>query len=203
MMWKAVILSAALAATGNSAKAAPAVDENYVKSLAAPGKTVLVVEYYDGEGDVAARKGFASAAGYKALSGTDFRVDGNIAVHLYGLEACKGDVVNRSEDFSGSCADYAKRQLEIVLQSPKVLFCRAFITEVNAPVQNATCYGYYNYPGAMDAVMMLEEQLVSVGGVRLSRKADGTPERPDLLQAEDIGKKGSYGIWADPRVKGE
>lgn len=203
MTWKMALLSAAMAAVSNAATAAPAVNEDYVKSLAAPGKTALVIEYYDGKGEVAARKGYASASGYKALSGTDFRVDANTTMRLYGLEACKGDMVNRSEEFSGSCADYAKEQLGIALQSPKVLFCRAFITELNATVQNGTCYGYYNYPGAMDAVMMLEEQLVSIGGVRLSRKSDGSPERPDLSKAEEIGKKGSYGMWADPRVKGE
>ena len=186
----------------SGAHAAPAVDQDYVRSLAAPGKTVLVIEYYDGNGKVADRKGFASTSGYKALSGTDIRVDDKTTLRLYGIESCKGDMVNRLDDFSGSCSDYSQKQLQITLQSPKVLFCRAFMTELNAPIQNATCYGYYNYPGAMDSVHMLEEQLVSTGGARLTRNADGTPQRPDLSKAEEIGKKG-YGMWADPRVKGQ
>ena len=90
-----------------------------------------------------------------------------------------------------------------MLQSPKVLFCRAFISEQTAPVQDVTCYGYYNYPGAMDTVDNLEEQLLSLGAVRLTKKADGSFERPDLTEAQEIGQKGSYGMWADPRVKAQ
>ena len=48
------------------AHAAGPVDESYVRSLAAPGKTVLVMEYYDGQGKVIGRKGFASASGFRA-----------------------------------------------------------------------------------------------------------------------------------------
>ncbi len=108
------------------------VDQNYIRSLAAPGKTVLVIEYYGGEGKVTERKGYASATGFKAVSPTDFAVDDKTVLHLYGLEPCEGEVVNRSEDFAGSCADFAQRQLAIMLQSPKVIFCRAFVSEQNA-----------------------------------------------------------------------
>lgn len=45
------------------AYAAGPVDEAYVRSLAAPGKTVLWMEYYDGQGNVSERKGYASASG--------------------------------------------------------------------------------------------------------------------------------------------
>ena len=144
---------------------------DYVRSLVAPGKTVLVVEYYDGQGGVTERKGFASTSGFKAVSPTDFKVDGNVTIHLYGIEPCRGNMVNRQEDFAGSCDEFAKRGLETLLQSPKVIFCRAFVSEVNAPVQDATCYGYYHYPGSLDSVDMFEEQLVSLGTHRIAKKA--------------------------------
>ncbi|WP_104668206.1 hypothetical protein [Ensifer adhaerens] len=179
------------------------IDKNYIKSLAAPGKTVLVIEYYDGSGNVADRKGYSTTGGFKAVSPTDFRVDDKTTLHLYGLEPCKGDMVNRSDDFSGTCADFAQRQLQIMLQTPKVVFCRAFVSEEGAPFQNATCYGYYNYPGSLDSVDMFEEQLLSLGALRLAKKPDGTLVRPDLAEAQEIGQKGSFGMWADPRVKGQ
>lgn len=185
------------------ALAAPPVNKDYIRSLAAPGKTVLVIEYYDGTGKVADRKGYATATGFKAISATGFRVDEATALHLYGIQPCNGDLVNRAEDYSGTCEEFGKRQLQVMLQSPKVLFCRAFISEQTAPVQDVTCYGYYNYPGAMDAVDNLEEQLLSLGAVRLTKKADGSFERPDLTEAQQIGQKGSYGMWADPRVKAQ
>ena len=50
---------------------------------------------------------------------------------------------------------------------------------------------------------MFEEQLLSLGALRLAKKPDGTPVRPDLSKAEEIGQKGSFGMWADPRVKGQ
>ena len=179
------------------------INKDYIKSLAAPGKTVLVVEYYDGAGKVVDRKGYASAAGYKAVSPTDLRIDEKTTLHLFGLEPCQGEMVNRKDDFAGTCSDFAQQQLQIMLQSPKVVFCRAFVSEQNSPKQNATCYGYYNYPGALDSVDMFEEQLLSLGALRLEKKPDGSFVRPDLSKAEDIGKQGSYGMWADPRVKGQ
>lgn len=176
------------------------IDQNYIKSLAAPGKTVLVVEYYDGDGKVADRKGYASAIGFKAVAPTDIKVDDKTVLHLYGLEPCQGEMVNKAENFSGSCADFAQQQLAIMLQSPKVIFCRAFFSEQNAPKQDATCYGYYNYPGSLDTIDMFEEQLLSLGALKISAKPNGSPMRPDLVEAEKIGK-GGFGMWADPRMK--
>ncbi len=184
------------------AYAAGPVDEAYVRSLAAPGKTVLVMEYYDGQGNVSERKGYASASGFKAVSPTDFRVDANLTVHLYGIEPCKGDMVKRTEGFAGSCDDYARQGLATLLQSPRVIYCRAFVSEAGAKAQDATCYGYYNYPGSLDSIDMFEEQLVSLGTHRIAKRADGTPTRADLKEAEDIGRRG-YGMWADPRVAGQ
>lgn len=181
------------------AYAAGPIDEAYIRSLAAPGKTVLVMEYYDGQQKVTGQKGFASASGFRAISATDFRVDANLTVHLYGIEPCTGDMVNLREDFAGSCEDYARQGLATLLQSPRVIYCRAFVSETGAQAQDATCYGYYNYPGSLDSVDMFEEQLISLGTHRIAKKPDGTPARNDLNEAEAIGRKG-YGMWADPRI---
>lgn len=184
------------------AYAAEPVDEAYIRSLPAPGKTVLVMEYYDGQGNVAERKGYASASGFRAISATDFLVDAKLTVHLYGIEPCQGGMVNRKEDFAGSCEDYARDGLATLLQSPRVIYCRAFVSETGAQVQDATCYGYYNYPGSLDSVDMFEEQLVSLGSHRIAKRPDGTPARADLEEAEVVGRRG-YGMWADPRIAGQ
>ncbi|WCJ66182.1 hypothetical protein [Agrobacterium tumefaciens] len=202
-MIRTIITALTSCAMATQAFAAPAINKDYVKSLVAPGKTALVVEYYDGNGKVVDRKGYATASGFKAVSGTDFKIDDKTTVHLYGLQPCKGDLVNRTEDYAGTCDDYALKQLQVMLQSPKVVFCRAFVSEKGVPMQNATCYGYYNYPGAMDSVDNFEEQLLSLGALRLAKKPDGSVERPDLQEAENLGKKGDFGMWADPRVKSQ
>lgn len=181
---------------------APQIDKDYIRSLASPGKTVLVIEYYESGGKVVDRKGYASAAGYKAVSSTEFRVDEKTTLHLYGVEPCDGDMVNRTEGYSGSCSGFAQQELQVMLKSAKVLFCRAFVSEQNAPKQNVTCYGYYHYPGSLDSVDMLEDELVSLGALRVAKNPDGSLVRSDLDEAQRIGKQG-YGMWADPRVKGQ
>ncbi|PXW51642.1 hypothetical protein C7450_11981 [Chelatococcus asaccharovorans] len=200
-MRRAAVCLVAISASLPAHSAGP-IDEAYIRSLAAPGKTVLVMEYYDGEQKVTGRKGFASASGFRAISATEFRVDANLTVHLFGIEPCKSDMVNLKEDFAGSCEDYARQGLETLLQSPRVIYCRAFVSETGAQAQDATCYGYYNYPGSLDSIDMLEEQLVSLGTHRIATRPDGTPARADLNEAEVIGRKG-YGMWADPRVAGQ
>jgi hypothetical protein len=176
------------------------VDPAYVKSLTAPGKTVLVVEYYDPDGKVIDRRGFASTNGFAVKTPVDIAIDPDTGLHLYGLEPCGGDMVNQKEGFAGTCADYARQELEVMVKAAKVIFCRAFITERDVRLQDATCFGYYHYPGSLDSVENLEEQLVSLGALRLSKKPDGTPMRPDLSEAEKIGRAG-FGMWADPRVQ--
>lgn len=193
----AAVFTAVLAPLSQAAQGA--VDKAYVKSLAAPGKMVLVIEYYDGNRKVVGRHGYASVLGFKPSSPTDIHVDDKVTLHLYGLEPCQGDMVNRQEDFAGTCTDYATKQLAILLRSPRVVFCRAFLSEENAPVQDATCFGYYNYPGSLDTVDNFEEQLASLGALRLAKKPDGSFMRPDLVPAEKIGR-GGFGMWADPRI---
>lgn len=196
----AMLLSLGLFLVAPSCWAGGTVDAAYVKSLAAPGKTVLVVEYYDAAGKVVDRKGFASANGFAALTPVEIMIDPKTRLHLYGLEPCAGDMVNQKEGFAGTCADYARQQLAILVKTAKVIFCRAFLTERDAPLQDATCFGYYNFPGSLDSVDNFEEQLVSLGALRLSKKPDGTPMRPDLSEAEKTGR-GGFGMWADPRVQ--
>lgn len=182
--------------------AAEQVDETYIRSLAAPAKTILIMEYYDGHGKVAERKGYASASGFRAVSPNDIQVNANLVVHLYGIEPCRGEMVNRKEEFHGSCSDYARQGLATLLRSPRVIYCRAFVTESRAPLQDATCYGYYYFPGIQDSVDMFEEQLVSIGRHRIATRPDGRTARADLEEAEAIARSG-YGMWADPRIAGK
>ncbi|WP_431323410.1 hypothetical protein [Rhizobium sp. YTU87027] len=180
--------------------AAGPVEPAYIKSLAAPGKMVLVVEYYDGSSAIVSRKGYASAIGFRARSSNEIVIDDKITLHLFGVEPCEGQMVNRKEGFSGSCEDFAEQQLKILLKYPKVILCRAFVSEENAPKQDVTCFGHYFFPGSLDSISNFEEDLVALGALRLAKKADGSLMRPDLAEAERIGRQG-FGMWADPRTK--
>ena len=195
------LLALALSVFANVTFAAEPVDKAYVKSLAALNKKVLVVEYLDGEDRVVDRKGYASESGWNAKSATEFEATKGVVLKLFGVAPCTGELVVKTENFAGTCEDYAKANLQTMLSSAHVIFCRSFVTEQAAASQDTTCYGYYAVPGAMDSVDMIEEQLVSLGALRPTKKADGTSARPDLSNAEEIGKKGSYGMWSDPRTR--
>jgi hypothetical protein len=197
------LFALALLAFVNISFATEPIDKAYVKSLAAPDKKVLVVEYLDGEDKVADRKGYASETGWNAKSATEFEATKGVVLKLFGVAPCSGELVVKTENFAGICEDYAKANLQTMLSSAHVIFCRSFVTEQAAASQDTTCYGYYAVPGAMDSVDMIEEQLVSLGALRPTKKADGTNVRPDLADAEEIGKKGSYGMWSDPRTRGQ
>jgi hypothetical protein len=86
------------------------------------------------------------------------------------------------------------------LKFPKVILCRAFVSEEGATKQDVTCFGYYNFPGSLDSIDNFEEQLLSLGALRLAKKPDGSPLRPDLVEAEKVGRQG-YGMWSDPRTQ--
>jgi hypothetical protein len=197
------LVGLALLAFANAAFATEPIDKAYVKSLAAPEKKVLVVEYLDGEDKVVDRKGYASESGWNAKSATEFEATKGVVFKLFGVAPCTGELVVKTESFAGTCDEYAKANLQTMLSSAHVIFCRSFVTEQAALTQDTTCYGYYAVPGAMDSVDMIEEQLVSFGALRSIKKADGSKARPDLSDAEEIGKKGSYGMWSDPRTRAQ
>jgi len=200
---RSALLAVAICAFAPSvARAVGPVNQAYVRSLAAPGKTVLVIEYYDGQQAARSRKGYVSPSGFRPTSATDFKVDESTSLHLFGLEPCNGELVNRSEGFAGGCEEFATEQLAIKLKAAKVLYCRAFLSEQNTAIQNVSCFGYYNFPGTLDAVDNIEEQLVSIGALRVSKNVDGTLLRPDLAEADMIGRSG-FGMWADQRVRGQ
>ena len=70
---------------------------------------------------------------------------------------------------------------------------------LRAPAPPVVFHEPYNFAGSLDSVDNFEEQLLSLGALRLAKKPDGTLMRPDLADAEKIGRQG-FGMWADPRV---
>ncbi|TNM66703.1 hypothetical protein FHP24_03215 [Aliirhizobium smilacinae] len=178
-----------------SASSAEPLDKNYVRSLAVPEHVVFVMEYRQADQSVADREGLRSKAAFSSVSSTEFAVDQKRHIQLYGVEPCSGAITVRREGYVGSCENYARAQLEILLKHPGVVFCRAFIDQRGKSRQQATCFAYHNFPGRLNSIDMLEEQLVSIGALRLSRSKVGKPLRPDLEEAEQIAKKNAFGLW--------
>lgn len=190
----------ALFLSAQSAFASGSVDKDYVRSLAVDGKLIAIIEYTDASGGVIERKGYASDKAWLATSPTSFKLSNNVEMQLYGLTPCEGELVVRDEDFAGTCKAYAQENLQIILNAPKVVYCRAFETEKDKPEQTASCYTYFFVKDAVNSVSMIEEDLVSIGAIDIIRNKDGSLQRPDLADALNIGERG-YGMWTDPRHK--
>ena len=174
--------------------------DSYVRSLGQDGQLIAVIEVVNASGEVVDRVGYARPASqpWQSLSSTRFRVADDLVLQLYGVEPCVGQLVVRDEEYAGDCEDYAQRNLQIMLNNPRALVCRTAAAGRNMAVQLATCDGHYVVAGAMDSVDNLEEQLVSLGALRLAVGNDNQPLRSDLVDAQQIGS-GGFGMWADPR----
>lgn len=190
-----------LCAAASLAFAADPVDKEYVRALAVPGHFVFVMEYWQGNEKVVARHGLKTEAPFTAVSATEFAINEDLHIALYGVEPCAGRFVSPGDRFDGSCDDYGRMQLQIFLRHPKVVYCRAFIEERLKAKQEAACYAHHHFPGALNSVDLLEDQLVSVGALRLSHRADGSALRPDLEEAEKIAKHNRFGLWSRPQER--
>lgn len=149
--------------------AAEQIDKNYVRSLSIPDHFVFVMEYRKADQSVVDREGLQSEVPFSSVNSTGFSVGQTRHIQFYGVQPCNGAITVRREGFDGNCEDYARTQLEILLRHPRVVFCRAFEDERGKSRQQATCFAHHYFPGSLDSVDMLEEQLVSIGALRLSR----------------------------------
>lgn len=202
-MNKIVITTALLAAfcqnaiCSNTNKPNDNIDVNYIRSLANNDKTILVVEYRDGNNNIIKRQGYANSAGFEAVSSNEISINDNVRIKLFGVTPCTGNITVKSDDFSGSCAEYAQKQLAIQLKNPRVIYCISSIVDEHASVQNGMCWGYWFFPNSLNSVSSIEGELLSVGAVKLAKKQDGSAIRPDLIEDEEIGKKGAFGVWSE------
>jgi len=171
------------------------VDKSYIKSLASPDKTVLVVDYRDGNGKTVDRQGFANSRGFSVSAPTKFSIDENNQINLAAIKPCSGSITVPADDYQGSCAGYAQAQLAVQLKNPRVIYCIANFAEKNASEKNATCWGYWFFPGTLDSVSSIEDELLSVGAVELNEKIN----RADFVDAMAIAKKQHVGIWAESK----
>ena len=203
MKRSASILLAALALASLAPSAALALDApalDYMRKLARPDRTVLVMEYIDLRLNAATeRVGMMARERFRAVDGVTIRVSDELAVRLSGLMPCTSDVPVQHDDYQGTCAGLAAEGLDIELRHASVLLCRAYADQKGKPVQEATCYTYTRIGDALESVDMVEESLVGGGWAFAARGADGVPERADLAAAERMAAVSGLVLWSmDP-----
>lgn len=192
-------LIAALAGSMSLAPAfaleAPTLD--YMRELARPDRTVLVMEYIAPRLNAAIeRTGLAAPERFRPLDGRTIRISDDLVIRLGGVAPCRSDVPVQHEDYQGTCVGLAAEGLDIELRHASVLLCRAYADQRDEPVQEATCYTYTVIGDALESVDPVEARLVGGGWAFASRNADGTPERADLAVAEQQAAANRLVLWS-------
>ena len=155
---------------------------------------MAVIEYLDAAGArVEGQRTFTANKPFRAGQGPTISLSG-IILRLHGIEACPSDRVIEVAVYEGPCSGALTEYLNGELKAAPIILCRAFATEQQKPVQDATCWNRYRL-GPVDIVNHTESALLETGAARLIRNDKGEPIRPELEPAEAKAQaKGSI-IW--------
>lgn len=173
-------------------------DKAYLSRYAGDHVHVAVVEYLDPAGTrVEGQRTFTADKPFRAGQGATIPLAG-LTVRLHGIEACPTDRVIEVAVYQGPCSGALTEYLNGELAAAPIILCRAFASEQNKSVQDATCWNRYRL-GPVDIVNHTESALLETGAARLVRNDRGEPVRPELEPAEAKARaKGSI-IW-NPRA---
>lgn len=157
------------------------------------GKNVLIMKYYTPSGTVAQTKTYPQNIYMKPIDvGKNivaFAGNGTPTVAIYGLQPCAipGEFAYKGESFT--CASLWQDRLAGNLFGTRAVLCRAYIDQLNRPVQQATCirekdgFDRDHTPGGI----VIDDALVGLGVVEVGKGADGKALRPDLAAAVKSG----------------
>lgn len=173
-------------------------DKAYLSRYASGQAHVAVVEYLDPAGTrVEGQRTFTADKPFRAGQGATIPLAG-LTLKLHGIEACPTDRVIEVAVYQGPCSGALTEYLNGELAAAPIILCRAFASEQNKPVQDATCWNRYRL-GPVDIVNHTESALLETGAARLARNDKGEPLRLELEPAEAKARaKGSI-IW-NPRA---
>lgn len=155
------------------------------------GQTKLVMKYYNRDGTLASTRMFPQSAYMRAIAGQPgklaFAGQGTPTVALYGLSPCRriGTFEFSGERFT--CATLWQEQLNDNLFATQAILCRAYVDQVDRPVQEATCLRADEGSGKLTGGIVIDDTLVGLGSAVLAPDASGKPLRPELAGAEKTG----------------
>jgi len=191
-----VLLALAGSALGQS-RAIPDPPKDYMRQLARAGQYVLVVEYFDPKLNAAVeRLGLRSKRPFDPQGPVDIKASDSMALILGGIAPCASGEPISYEDFSGPCRDLTRYGLEQITRNARVLLCRAYLDQRGRAAQEAACFAYTIFPGALESVDPVEATLVAQGMAFVARGADGKPERPDLVSSEELARSQRLALWS-------
>jgi hypothetical protein len=155
------------------------------------GQTALVMKYYNRDGTLASTRVFPQSAYLQATASQPGKVafmgQGTPTIALYGLSPCRR---TGTFEFSGerfTCDTLWREQLNDNLFATQAVLCRAYVDQVDRPVQEATCLRADEGSGKLTGGIVIDDTLVGLGSAVLTRDASGKPLRPELAGAEKTG----------------
>ncbi|WP_370169266.1 hypothetical protein [Sinorhizobium fredii] len=169
-------------------------DEEYLTRFKRDVPFLGVIEYVDKSYQkVIGQRTFRSQKPFTAGAGPTIELQG-ITLNLYGLSACPTSKNISVYIYNGPCSGAAPQYLNTELSLSPVLLCRVFESAANKRVQDATCFTLYKVLET-EIVHNLEDALLKVGAVTLTRDKEGKPLRPDLIAAEEHAKRKQTLLW--------
>ena len=169
-------------------------DEDYIKRFQRDAPFLAVIEYVDKNyRQVVGQRTFRSQRFFRAGAGATIELQG-ITLNLYGLSACQSNQNISVYIYNGPCSSAAAQYINTELSLSPILLCRVFESFADKRVQDATCFTLYTVLET-EIVHNLEEAILKVGAVKLTRDEKGKPLRPELSAAEQYAKEKQTLLW--------
>lgn len=159
------------------------------------GKNVLIIKYYKPDGTVADTKTFPQTSYMQPKANIPdaiaFAGANTPVMSLYGLKPCSRTGSFSFDGTKSTCASVWQNSLADNLFGTQAVLCRAYIDQIDKPVQSATCiretegFGKDRKPGGI----VIDDALTGLGVVGLSVDGAGKALRPDLTAVAAKGAK--------------
>ncbi|GGB09332.1 hypothetical protein GCM10011491_41640 [Brucella endophytica] len=169
-------------------------DDAYFERFKRDAPFVAVIEYVDaGYTRVTGQRTFRSQKPFKAGAGATIQLQG-MNLNLYGLSACPSKRDISVYVYSGPCDQAAPQYINTELSLSPMLLCRVFESQADKPLQDATCFTLYRVLDT-EIIHNLEDAVLRVGAVMLTRDKEGRPLRPDLETSEQFAREKQTLLW--------
>jgi hypothetical protein len=159
------------------------------------GQNILVIKYYKPDGTIAQTKTYPQTRYMQPVSDKPgliaFSGEGTPTIALHGLQPCKkiGSFAFQGEHVT--CTSLWHDRLSSNLFGTKAILCRAYVDQMEKPLQQATCIREEDGVGRdhKPAGIVIDDALVGLGVVTLAKDASGEVLRPDLTRVATQGAK--------------
>ncbi|MBZ5762287.1 hypothetical protein LAV84_23815 [Rhizobium sp. VS19-DR104.2] len=159
------------------------------------GQNILVIKYYRPDGAIADTITYPQTRYMQPVrdkpGSIAFSGDGTPTIALHGLQPCTKGGPFAFQGEKVTCTSLWQDRLSSNLFGTQAILCRAYVDQVDKPVQQATCIREEDGVGKnhKPAGIVIDDALVGLGVVTLAKDVSGKVLRPDLTSVATQGAK--------------